>query len=81
MWHSSLKKWYYSTYPSTNPGKFGKTGEKLGISAGALIRPVKEQIITCRTPSQGCLYKRRFIVCSYKLTVLQYVQNLKQLQL
>jgi hypothetical protein len=61
MRHSSLKKWYYSTYPSNNPGKLGKTGEKLGISAGALIRPVKEQIITLqdsqsRLPLQDKVY-------------------------
>jgi hypothetical protein len=69
MRSSWLKKWSYSTYPPSNPGKSGKTGEKLGISAGALIRPVKEEIITCRTLSQGCLHKIWFFFCSYKISV------------
>ena len=38
-----MKYGFFFTYPSIIPGKFGKIGEKLGISAGALIRPAKIQ--------------------------------------
>jgi hypothetical protein len=73
LWHAKVILWGAAdcnngpivTYPSKNPGKFGKTGEKFGMSAGALIRPVKEERIICRTVSQGCLYKIQFIFCSY----------------
>jgi hypothetical protein len=57
----SLLIWrHILTYPSSNPGKLGKTGEKLGISAGALIRPVNEDRINHSTVKQLCLYNRRF---------------------
>jgi hypothetical protein len=39
------------TYPFNNPGKLGKTGEKFGISAGALIRPVKLENFISRVVS------------------------------
>jgi hypothetical protein len=65
-----LKQSAVLTYPSNNPGKLGKTGEKLGISAGALIRPVKEESKISRAVTQLHLYSRCFNISYCNLIIL-----------
>jgi hypothetical protein len=57
-------------YPSNNPGKLGKTGEKLGISAAAFTRPAKEEgiiyrAVSCVSTAEGPLFLATTLLLYY----------------